>query len=61
MSSAPSHLQNLIDLAKEPSSEKRRELLRSLTEMFLDAAPIYTDAERSHFGAILSRVQEHFG
>lgn len=56
MSSAPSHLQNLIDLAKEPSSEKRRELLRSLTEMFLDAAPIYTDAERSHFGAILSRV-----
>lgn len=56
MSSALSHLQSLIDLAKEPSSEKRRELLRNLTETFLDAAPIYTDAERGHFGAILSRV-----
>jgi uncharacterized protein (DUF2336 family) len=56
MSAATSHLQELIDLAKEPSSDKRRELLRKLTDVFLDAAPDYSAAERDHFGAILSRV-----
>lgn len=56
MSAPASHLQELIDLAKEPSSEKRRELLRKLTDVFLDAAPDYSAAERDHFGAILSRV-----
>lgn len=56
MSQATSSLQDLIDLAKEPSSDKRRELMRKLTDVFLDAAPDYSDAERDHFGAILGRV-----
>lgn len=56
MSQATSHLESLIDLAKEPSSDKRRELMRKLTDVFLDAAPDYTETERDHFGAILSRV-----
>jgi uncharacterized protein (DUF2336 family) len=51
-----SQFQRLIDLAKEPSSEKRRELLRQVTDIFLDKAPSYNDAEREHFGAIMSRV-----
>lgn len=51
-----SSLQDLIDLAKEPSSDKRRELMRKLTDVFLDSAPDYSDAERDHFGAILGRV-----
>ena len=56
MADASSHLQGLIDLAKEQSSDKRRELLRQMSDMFLDAAPKYSDAERTHFGAILSRI-----
>ncbi len=56
MSQETSHLQDLIDLAKEPSSDKRRELMRKLTDVFLDAAPDYSDTERDHFGAILGRV-----
>jgi len=56
MSEATSPLQSLIDLAKEPSSDKRRELLRKLTDVFLDAAPDYSLAERDHFGAILGQV-----
>jgi uncharacterized protein (DUF2336 family) len=56
MSQTTSSLQDLIDLAKEPSSDKRRELMRKLTDVFLDSAPDYSDAERDHFGAILGRV-----
>ncbi len=46
----------LVDLAKETSSEKRRELLRDVTDVFLEAAPEYTEVERSHFGEILGKV-----
>ena len=56
MSEDTSQFHRLIDLAKEPSSEKRRELLRQVTDIFLDKAPSYSDAEREHFGAILGRV-----
>jgi len=51
-----SRLKDLVDLAKERSSEKRRELLRNVTDVFLEAAPSYSDAERDHFGAIMSCV-----
>lgn len=56
MSDEPSQLHLLIDLAKEPSSDKRRELLRRVTDLFLDKAPAYNDTERDHFGAILGLV-----
>lgn len=56
MSANASQLHRLLDLAKEQSSDKRRELLREMSDIFLDAASDYTDAERSHFGAILSRI-----
>ena len=51
-----SRLKDLVDLAKERSSEKRRELLRNVTDVFLEAAPSYSAAERDHFGAIMSCV-----
>ena len=51
-----SQLHRLVDLAKEQSSDKRRELLREVTDIFLDKAPVYSETEREHFGAILSRV-----
>jgi uncharacterized protein (DUF2336 family) len=56
MSDETSQFQRLIDLAKEPSSEKRRELLRQVTDLFLDKAPTYSETERDHFGAILGSV-----
>jgi uncharacterized protein (DUF2336 family) len=49
-------LKDLVDLAKERSSEKRRELLRNVTDVFLDDAPGYSATERDHFGAIMSCV-----
>lgn len=58
MSAQPSRFSRLTDLAKETSSEKRRELLREVTDLFLEAAPDYSDVERTHFGAILGQVAE---
>jgi uncharacterized protein (DUF2336 family) len=50
------HLHHLVELAGEPSSEKRRELLRDVTDLFLENAPGYSDTERDHFGAIMGKV-----
>ena len=56
MSGTTAQFHRLIDLAKEPSSEKRRELLREVTDLFLEDPPSFNGAERDHFGAILSSV-----
>lgn len=49
-------LQELVDLAKEPSSEKRRDLLRNVTDIFLEAPDTYNAAERDHFSGIMGDV-----
>jgi len=36
MNAPRDHLRSLMDLAREPSSEKRRELLQQVTDLFLD-------------------------
>jgi uncharacterized protein (DUF2336 family) len=46
----------LVDLAKETSSDKRRELLREVSDVFLEASPDLSDDERSHFGDIIGKV-----
>jgi uncharacterized protein (DUF2336 family) len=46
----------LIDLANEASSEKRRELLREVTDLFLADAPGYSANEREHFDVIMRSV-----
>ena len=46
----------LIDLAKETSSDKRRDLLREVTDAFLEDPTRHNDKERDHFGAILGLV-----
>lgn len=51
-----SHLQRLIALAKEPSGEKRRALLREVTELFLARPEGYSEQEKEHFGEIMGRV-----
>jgi len=50
-----SRLQDLIDLAKEPSSEKRRELLRELTDQFFGTTPP-TAAESDLYGTVLAQL-----
>ena len=49
-------INSLLRLAREPSSEKRRELLRAVTEMFLDNLEAQTAAVNDLFGDVLTRV-----
>jgi uncharacterized protein (DUF2336 family) len=58
MTDGTSHLHRLLELAKEPSSDKRRDLLRDVTDLFLENATTYTDAEKGHFGAIIGKVAQ---
>ncbi|SFM89222.1 Uncharacterized conserved protein, DUF2336 family [Pleomorphomonas diazotrophica] len=46
----------LIALSQEKSSEKRRDLLVLISELFTDGAENYTDAETRLFGDILCRL-----
>jgi uncharacterized protein (DUF2336 family) len=50
------NLRRVLELAKTPSSEKRRELLREITGLFLSDTDAYSDVEREHFGAIMARI-----
>ncbi len=50
------NLRRVLQLAKTPSSEKRRELLRDVTDIFLSDTEGYTEIEREHFGAIMGRI-----
>ena len=56
MSPPNSNLLRLVDLAREPSSEKRRELLREMTDLFLERPGEYSENETNHFGDILGVV-----
>ncbi|MFQ5563728.1 MAG: DUF2336 domain-containing protein [Parvularculaceae bacterium] len=58
MSGATSRLKQLIAVAKEDSSDKRRDLLREITDVFMAAPDRYTSSEMQHFDVILSRVTE---
>lgn len=48
-------LQALIDLAREPSSEKRRELLRELTDRFFGVEPA-SPVEAELYGSVLAQL-----
>lgn len=50
------NLRRVLQLAKTPSSEKRRELLREVTDLFLEGDEAYSETEREHFGAIMGRI-----
>jgi uncharacterized protein (DUF2336 family) len=47
------NLENLIDLARENSSEGRRELLRGVTDLFFEAPEGLSEAEVEAFGGLL--------
>ena len=56
MTNQSSHLQKLMGLAKEPSSEKRRELLREITNIFMEQPDTYSESEKGHFGDIIGTI-----
>lgn len=49
-------LELLIDLAKEPSSERRRQLLRDITDIFLRSPEGYSQTQTGYFGEIMQQV-----
>jgi uncharacterized protein (DUF2336 family) len=51
-----SRLGDLIALAQEPSSEKRRELLREVTEVFFGPGADKSQVELDLFGAVLTQL-----
>lgn len=51
-----SKLQDLIELAKEPSSEKRRELLREVTDIFFARPDQQSGPELALFDDVLSQL-----
>ena len=58
MSPNSSRLKQLIAVAKEGSSAKRRDLLREITDVFMTQPDRYTSTELQHFDVIMSRVTE---
>ncbi len=56
MSSGPSNFALLLDLAKESSSEKRRELLRQITDVFLVEPSDRSERESALFDEIIGAV-----
>ncbi|MFZ5616016.1 MAG: DUF2336 domain-containing protein [Pseudomonadota bacterium] len=57
-SGAVSRLKQLIDVAREGSTEKRADLLREITDVFMAAPDRYTSTEMQHFDVILSKVTQ---
>ena len=55
-----SDLEALIDLAKEPSSEKRRQLLRDITDVFLIDSSKHTEHQKDNFGDIIQQLSDDF-
>ena len=53
---APSKLLDLIELAKEPSSERRRELLRQVTDMFFAGPQAHGPGEMALFDDVLTQL-----
>ncbi len=58
MPAGTSRLKELIAVAKEGSSDKRRDLLREITDVFMAQPEHYTSTKLQHFDIIMSRVTE---
>lgn len=58
MASPTNQLSNLVDLASETSSEKRRELLESISGMFVQEPGAFSASETDLIGEIISRVAD---
>lgn len=49
-------LQYLVEMAKEPSEERRRQLLKEVTDLFFETSDVLSETERDHIGGIMGRV-----
>jgi len=56
MSDNIARLRKVLDIAGEASSDKRRELLREVTDLFLGSPDSYNEREVGHFTDIMMRV-----
>lgn len=56
MSDVGARFAKLIDLARAPTSEKRRELLREATDLFFETADVRTSRETALFDDVLRSV-----
>lgn len=56
MGSNGRHLEYLVDLAKEPSEERRRQLLKDVTDLFFESAESLSTTETDYFGDIMGKV-----
>jgi uncharacterized protein (DUF2336 family) len=50
------NLATLVELAGEPSSDKRRELLRSVTDLFFQEPENYNESEINLFGDVMGSI-----
>ncbi|HHG88917.1 MAG TPA: DUF2336 domain-containing protein [Devosia sp.] len=51
-------LEDLVGLARETSSEKRRELMERVADLFVEGSEKYTDRELGLFGEVMSKLLE---
>lgn len=56
MTASSGHLTKLVQLAREKSSAKRRDLLRDITDLFFDEAEARQGAAADHAGDIMATV-----
>ncbi len=56
MSHTQKELEELLQLAQEPSSDKRRALLRRITDVFLYDAESHSDSQSECFGDIMHKL-----
>lgn len=49
-------LEELVELARDPSGKPRKILLKRLSDLFLDDPDAYNQAEKSLFGAVMEQV-----
>jgi uncharacterized protein (DUF2336 family) len=56
MSQTQRSLLDLLDLAHESSSDNRRQLLREVTDLFLETPADHSEVEQEHFGSIIGKI-----
>lgn len=56
MTNPLNNLSTLVELAEEPSSDKRRELLRNVTDLFFHEPDVYNANEIDLFGEVMGTI-----
>ena len=56
MTETYARLQNLVELARETSDDRRRQLLQEVTDLFFESSDSMNEAQRGLFGDVMTRV-----